>query len=200
VTPLQLEQVVGAFTVAAGVPRWCIADEGAVTMEMPYATVSIVSDEEDAGGGPGDTLIGASTGAVSYTGHRAFRIQVDVIGTASARTLAQRMALLWRADSAARRAAVTAGVGPSTASAVRMLAGERGSAGLVQSASVDLLGYYRLTLASDDAADDLVDAVTLDLTGVNGPDIDAIEYVTALLLDDDLPLLLDDGEPLMLGA
>ena len=199
-TPLQLEQVVGAFVLAAGVPRWCVADEGTPTLEQPYAAVSIVSDEEDEGGGPGDTLIGASTGAVSYTGHRAFRIQVDVIGTASARTYAQRMALLWRADSAARRAVVAAGVGPSTASAVRMLAGQRGSAGLVQSASVDLLGYYRLTLASDDEPADLVDAITLDLTGVNGPDIQATEYVTALLLDDGEPLLLDDGEPLMLGA
>lgn len=171
-TPLQLEQVVGAFTLAAGVPRWCVADEGTPTLEMPYAAVSIVSDEEDEGGGPGDTLIGASTGAVSYTGLRAFRIQVDVIGTASARTYAQRMALLWRADSAARRAVVAAGVGPTTASAARMLAGQRGSAGLVQSASVDLLGSYRLTLASVDTQRALVTSITVDVDGIAAPDVD----------------------------
>lgn len=186
-TPEGLERAVCRFVQACGVSRVMVADSGIVELAPPYAVVGIVSDEDD---GPADTLDPSDP---RYTQHRLFRVQVDVIGTPQARALCQRVALLWRADCAARRAAVAAGIGPTTASGLRIGADIRGGSGQVQSSSIDLAGYYRLTLDTGDAPDLIVDAVTLDVEGVGGPDIDATVYVYALAWDDGSLALVDGG-------
>lgn len=168
----ELQQAVGAFLVSSGVARWMVADSGVVTLATPYAVVSTVSDEDD---WPADTLIDADTDAVAFTQHRRARVQVDVIGPGS-RALAQRVALLWRADCDAARTIVAAGFCPSRATAVDSEAAVRGGSGLVQAARVDLIGYHRLTLQTEESVD-LVANVTLDVEGVSGPDIDWTEAV-----------------------
>lgn len=191
-TPTTLEQAVCRFVQAAGVARVMVADSGIVELPPPYAVVGIVSDEDD---GPADTLDPSDP---RYTQHRQFRIQVDVIGTPEARVLCQRIGLLWRAECAARRAAVAEGIAPTTASGLRIGADIRGGSGQVQSASVDLAGYYRLTIDPGDAPDSLVDRVDLDVTGVDGPDVEALVYLYALAWDDGSLALLDGGTLAML--
>jgi len=165
----ELEIAVAAFVAASGVATVFRGDVGAATPAPPYAVVSLVSDEDD--GGLGDAIYDPDTGVLVYSQQRLARVQVSVIGGAASRNLAQRIGLLWRTDCAAARAAVASGIGPTRAAGLTASASVRGGSGLVRSASIDLLGYHRLTLATDDNPAELVDLIDVDLTGVDGPDI-----------------------------
>lgn len=188
----ELERYACDFVEAAtGLTRVARGSAGVVELVPPYAVVSLVSDEDD--GGMGDAVYDPDTGVLVYTEQRLARLQLDIIGTPEARNLAQRVGMLWRTDCAARRALVVQGLAPTRAVGLRATAPVRGGSGVVQSAGIDLLGYHRLTLDTDDGPSLRVDAVDADVTGVDGPDVVWTEYVYALGLSDGGLLAVDGG-------
>lgn len=138
---------------------------GAVTSGLPRIAVAVVSDVETSA----TDQIETDAGTV-YTSHRRCRVQVDVAGGETSRTIAHRIAARWTSDDAGVRAAIAAGVGPSGVGEVRMVAAVR-QPGVVRGASVDLIAHYRWTDAPVTDPAQIVTSYSHDVQGVDGPDI-----------------------------
>ena len=123
-----------------------------------YVVVGQVSDEPD---GPDDDLP-RPDGKVARSTHRRFRSQIDVVGSGS-RSLAAQIQMLWRSTAGPDEVGVESSAGPT----IRNLGLTGASAAVV--AIVDLLGYYRMTLAEADAPGELVDEVRIELDTVIPP-------------------------------
>jgi hypothetical protein len=92
-----------------------------------------------------------------------------------------------------RRALLAAGLAASEATGLRIGGEVRGGSGQVQSASVDLRGWYRLTLSTTEEPSALVETVDVDVTGVDGGGIVFAEYLYGLALSTGDVLEIDGG-------
>lgn len=142
---------------------------GAVPSTAPYAVVSVIADIDDT---PTITVLDTDAGTVGYRSHRQVTAQVAIRGGYESMEMAQRLAILWRSDSPARRSSVTRGLAPSTVGQVRRALTD-GGAETVVGATVDLTGYYSQTVSPISDPDATVDAINADLTGARDGEPDA---------------------------
>jgi hypothetical protein len=189
-----IDEAEGAFVdfVAACLPGATVLRGGANQVLTGAAVlVSVVSDVDV----DPPNRYQTTTGGAGYSQQRRCTVQVDCIGGENARSWAQRVASLYRADSAQARDLLAAGVGFGGSGGVRLRPTDRGGSGTLRTASVDLTGYYLLVI-EDGELPGLLDTGTLNLQSSGRADVDVAFGLLPLYLDDDGLLLLSDGSAL----
>lgn len=169
-TITEIEDAIRDFVLAASTITIALADgSDAPRPPGPYATIEVVSDEDE---GPGDVVRSADGELQISTQQRRARVQVSIVGTPESRNLAQQLAMRWRSGHPAAVEAAASGLAPARATGVRTYR-EAGSSGRVLGASVDLEAYHRLTdNAAQDAPDELVTSLVAGLTAADADDPD----------------------------
>jgi len=191
---MTIDEVEGEFVafVAAALPGARVLRGGAnQVLTQAAVLVTVIADDDVQSVDRYQT----TTGGAGYSQLRRCTVQVDCIGGENARAWAQRVASLYRADSEQARDLFAAGVGFGGVGSVRLRPTDRGGAGTVRTASVDLTGHYRLVI-EDGALPDLLDVGTLTLQSSGRDDVEVVFGLLPLYLDDGGLFLLSDGAAL----